>query len=172
MKYLNILTICLLCTVVTIFSCGSEDPVRQQARENLVVPETPSLPPGTTPAATPPAEPAQNAAGVWHYTCSNGCAGGGGAAGPCGVCGNQLAHNQGYHANNNTPAATTPGMPAVTATPSNTPTPPVLPKAAEPAQNAAGVWHYTCTNGCAGGGGSAGTCGSCGGTLAHNQAYH
>jgi len=27
---------------------------------------------------TKPAEPAQNAAGVWHYTCPNGCAGGGG----------------------------------------------------------------------------------------------
>ena len=52
-------------------------------------------------------------------------------------------------------------------------TPPTMtPPTAEPAQNAAGVWHYTCGNGCKGGAGAAGTCGTCGGTLAHNQAYH
>ncbi len=45
-------------------------------------------------------------------------------------------------------------------------------KAPEPPQNAKGVWHYTCSAGCAGGAGSAGTCASCGGALAHNAEYH
>lgn len=45
---------------------------------------------------TPP-EPPQNASGVWHYTCPKGCAGGGGSATPCGVCGTTLAHNTAYH---------------------------------------------------------------------------
>jgi len=58
-------------------------------------------------------------------------------------------------------------QPAVT----NTPPPP--PPPAEPAQNAKGVWHFTCAKGCAGGGGSAAEkCGGCGGALAHNQDYH
>lgn len=38
-----------------------------------------------------------NANGVYHYTCSNGCSGGSGAAGNCVTCGNTLAHNQAYH---------------------------------------------------------------------------
>lgn len=104
---------------------------------------------------------AQNASGIYHYTCSNGCAGGSAAAGNCSTCGNALAHNQAYHSNNNptnTPA-TTPTNPAATPTP-------------EPSQNTAGIWHYTCSNGCAGGAGSAGNCSSCGATLAHNTAYH
>lgn len=102
-------------------------------------------------------EPAQNAAGVWHYTCSQGCAGGSGAAGVCAICGNALAHNAAYHSATNA-APTTPGTSPV--------------QAPEPAQNASGVWHYTCGNGCAGGAGSAGVCAKCGGTLAHNAAYH
>ncbi len=133
-------------------------------------------------AITPPAsntpEPPQNAAGVWHYTCSNGCAGGAGSATACATCGSTLVHNQGYHS---TPAAATTsiggdaagatavGAPAAglpsTITP-NIATPP------EPAQNAAGVWHYTCSNGCAGGAGSATACATCGSTLVHNQGYH
>jgi ribosomal protein S27E len=110
---------------------------------------------------TPPAEPAQNAEGVWHYTCPKGCEGGGGSAVPCSNCGTTLVHNQGYHGATNT--STQPlGQNPVQA----------QPKPAEPAQNANGVWHYTCPNGCSGGGGSASPCSSCGATLAHNQAYH
>jgi len=146
----------------------------------------------TTPAADPAtttAEPPQNAAGVWHYTCSNGCAGGSGSAVACATCGNTLAHNQAYHGNTATPA--TPGAPVpVATTPGGTPmtmfadptkqpvnatmgAAPVQPAATpEPAQNAAGVWHYTCSNGCAGGAGSAIACSTCGSTLAHNQGYH
>ncbi len=49
------------------------------------------------PAAQRKPEPPQNAAGVWHYTCSTGCAGGAGSAVPCKTCGKTLAHNQEYH---------------------------------------------------------------------------
>lgn len=135
-------------------------------------------------AITPPAsqtpEPPQNAAGVWHYTCSNGCSGGSGSATACATCGSTLVHNTIYH---NTPAATTPigattagagattaGAAATTGFPT-TITPPVQ-QTPEPAQNAAGVWHYTCSSGCAGGAGSAIACATCGSTLVHNQGYH
>ena len=133
-----------------------------------------------TPPTTP--EPAQNAAGVWHYTCPNGCDGGAGSAQPCAKCGATLAHNSEYH-NSGNATPTTPATPTTTTTNvasfsdgqlTTTPNSNVniTGSGAEPAQNAAGVWHYTCPNGCAGGGGSAGPCGSCGATLAHNSAYH
>lgn len=137
----------------------------------------------TTPAtpATPAADsPAQNAAGVYHYTCPNGHPGAG-AAGNCSSCGSALAHNQAYH---NTPGA--PATPS-TATPAAGGTfAPMLQKnqgtpagqvqtptvtTASPAQNAAGVYHYTCPNGHPGAG-AAGNCSSCGSALSHNQAYH
>lgn len=50
-----------------------------------------------TPPATGTAEPAQNAAGVWHFTCSKGCPGGAGTQGNCAKCGNPLTHNAAYH---------------------------------------------------------------------------
>jgi ribosomal protein S27E len=135
----------------------------------------------TTPAAnpaTPTPEPAQNAAGVWHYTCPKGCAGGAGSAVACAKCGTTLAHNQAYHANNNdnkTTVTTSSGanvsLPeGIKPVPSPLTNPPATPT--EPAQNAKGVWHYTCSGGCAGGAGSAIACAKCGKTLAHNQAYH
>ena len=102
-------------------------------------------------------EPAQNAAGVWHYICSNGCAGGAGVAGNCTVCGSPLAHNAVYHG---------------AAAPAPTGTNPAAPQPQDPPQNAAGVWHYTCGKGCAGGAGAAGNCATCGGPLAHNALYH
>lgn len=149
--------------------------------------------PVSTTAATPPAtaEPAQNAQGVWHYTCTNGCAGGAGSAVACATCGTTLVHNQIYHNNAaaptaagaglTTPAATTGaaspislgGNSAITplgGAPTTAAAPP--PKAPEPAQNAAGVWHYTCSAGCSGGAGSAIACATCGTTLVHNQVYH
>ncbi len=162
MNYLKTLTILLFSTVITFSACNeSTDSGKQEVKESPIVSE----PPATPNAATP--EPPQNAAGVWHYTCSKGCAGGSGTAGNCAVCGGPLAHNSAYHSNANS----TPPNPS-TATPSPTLSSPTTPKAAEPAQNAAGVWHYTCGKGCPGGAGSAGTCSTCGGPLAHNQAYH
>jgi len=124
--------------------------------------------------------PATSAGGnpnVKHYTCSNNCAGSGGdAAGTCPTCGNAYVHNDAYH--NNT-AAPTPNPAAAGAASGATNTQTSTsninftdPNSTEPAQNAAGVWHYTCGAGCAGGAGAAGTCASCGGALAHNSAYH
>jgi hypothetical protein len=95
---------------------------------------------------------------VWHYTCANGCEGGAGAAVACAKCGTLLAHNSRYHASAPTGAQTAGQTP-------NAPTP-------EPAQNALGVWHYTCPTGCEGGSGAAEPCAKCGKTLAHNTAYH
>ena len=119
----------------------------------------------TAPAAAP------NAGGVKHYICPNNCTGSGGdVAGNCPVCGTEYTHNDAFH-NQGSPTAPTiqapqsPGMQQPTVTP---PTP----AAAEPAQNAAGVWHWVCGKGCAGGSGSAGNCSKCGGALTHNDAYH
>jgi hypothetical protein len=142
-------------SVISFYACNdNSDAVKQEAKERLNVSTAPTQPNAPTP------EPAQNADGVWHYTCSAGCAGGAGSAVSCATCGGTLAHNQGYHANaNSTPNAVDAPITAP-------------PPTAEPAQNAAGVWHYTCGNGCSGGAGAAGSCGTCGGVLAHNQAYH
>ena len=184
-------------------TCGTtlvHNPVYHETGDGAVDPATISadatadatanaITPVADPAAATTAEPPQNEAGIWHYTCSNGCAGGAGSAVACATCGNTLEHNQVYHGNAAAPA--TPGAPAqVATTPGGTPmtmfadptkqpvnatmgAAPVQPAAApEPAQNAAGVWHYTCSNGCAGGAGSAVACATCGSTLAHNQGYH
>ena len=187
----------LFLCIALVTACGNNE--TSSARQAPINTQTAPAPaaPAPAPAATtpapaaattppPPAEPAQNAAGVWHYTCSNGCAGGAGSAVACATCGNTLAHNQAYHGQSTTtptaagaPVPTAggtpstmfadPSQPAVNATVGAAPAPI---QTAEPAQNAAGVWHYTCGNGCSGGGGSATACAQCGATLAHNQAYH
>lgn len=117
------------------------------------------------PATTTPPNMNANAAaapagGVQHYICPNNCAGSGGpAAATCPVCGTAYIHNQAFHSQGNaSDPASSPLM--------------QVPQQETPAQNAAGVFHYTCPSGCAGGSGSAGTCPQCGGQLAHNQAYH
>lgn len=133
--------------------------------------KTPSLPNNTnTTQTTPPPvnqEPAQNSDGIWHFTCSNGCTGGAGSAENCKTCGTLLVHNASYH--NQDPNTTMPQQ--------NIPTPEtkiVIPdqNTPEPAQNATGIWHYTCEKGCPGGAGTATACVTCGTTLAHNTAYH
>ncbi len=130
----------------------------------------------TQPTTTAPAT-AATGNGVEHYICPNGHVGSGSeTAGNCKQCGTALTHNQAFHAND---AAAAPNIqmnpptgdmsaPAVQTTPAVQATP----AAPSPAQNAAGVWHYTCAKGCAGGAGEAVACSKCGGTLAHNQAYH
>ena len=178
MKYLNILSILLLSSSFSFYSCNTktDDTETEATKTEAATTENPAIQVADTlnaanmPAqqnAAIPAEPAQNAAGVWHYTCAKGCAGGAGAAGNCATCGGPLAHNQAYHgAANNMPAANpvTAPAPAAPAT--------VTPQQTEPAQNAKGVWHYTCAKGCAGGSGTAGACATCGNTLEHNQSYH
>lgn len=116
------------------------------------------------PGATVPAAAATST--VEHYTCPNGHLGyGSGTAGTCSQCSATLVHNQAFHANDAAPA---PNPTIQTEQPTGTATPP----APSAAQNAAGVWHYTCASGCAGGAGAATACATCGATLAHNQAYH
>ncbi len=186
--------VCLALAFLFISAC-KEAPERPGAilDENYepIVPTNTNTPDRNAPNAA--GEPAQNAAGVWHYTCTNGCAGGAGSALPCASCGTTLVHNTVYHNNNGTTAPTGTVNPSATLNPtvagSNTNkgsiTNPIIqgidppagapmtpPKTPEPAQNAAGVWHYTCSAGCAGGAGSAVACASCGATLVHNTAYH
>lgn len=132
-----------------------------------------ATPPPVAPMTAPPSAPAAaGVAGVEHYICPSGHVGSGGAAqGTCAECGVALVHNQAFHAN--APAAT--GAPAqnpMLQNPGAAGAPTVAAPPTEPAQNAAGVWHYTCSAGCAGGGAAAGPCSQCGGALAHNQAYH
>ncbi len=153
MKNLSFFVVLILLT--TAFSCNRDRAIRDEAANSLQSGSAAAAPAG--PSTTLPA-PASN---VPHYICPNNCAGSGGAdQANCPVCGTAYVHNQAYHSQQPQTAP----APAPTQT---LPTP-----AAEPAQNAAGVWHYTCAKGCAGGSGSAGTCASCGGALAHNTAYH
>lgn len=164
MKYFKILPILLCSSVLFFYSCNENKKNPEQETVTSVEAEKPA----TTEAVkvNPPLkEPAQNASGVWHYTCRIGCAGGAGSAVKCGNCGNILVHNTTYHANAN--SATQSSAPFATPPPATKATTPP-----EPAQNAAGVWHYTCAKGHAGGSGSAKACGTCGETLAHNKAYH
>jgi len=132
-------------------------------------------------ASTPvdPATLSGGNSGVPHYICSAGCGGGGAAAGSCPNCGAELAHNQAFHNTPGSPAAPTMTAPAnTTISPifqngnATTTMPSPVPPPPSPAQNAAGLFHYTCSAGCGGGGGAAGSCPNCGAALAHNQAYH
>lgn len=167
---------CLM--VITLFACGEEsNSVRDSARESLGVNNQTSAPAN---AQTSPATmPVSGGPVVHHYICPNNCEGSGAAAaGTCPVCGTEYVHNQAYH---NQPAGTTTTtssgtqkvtFPGGTVGGETNPATPATPPAPEPAQNTAGVWHYTCPNGCEGGAGSAGTCAKCGTALAHNSAYH
>lgn len=140
-------------------------------------------PPGDGSTA-PAASNQQGQSGITHYICVNNCVGSGSSgAGTCPVCGTAYVHNDAYHTvdqdiqnmQQGQAQPSTPGNlpPSVFNTPQNQTTirnQPSTPPA--PAQNAAGVYHYTCANGCAGGAGSASPCPTCGNALVHNQAYH
>jgi len=133
---------------------------------------------------------------VEHYICPNGHVGSGGdAAGTCAQCGATLEHNAAYH-NDAPPSEFVQDASPVSASqeqiqvqPSGALSPvfqnsaaaPIIAGGAtgaagsptpEPAQNAAGVWHYICSDGHTGGAGSAIACSQCGKTLVHNAAYH
>ena len=157
MKYFKILTILLCSSVISFYACNDNtNTPKKEPPKPLIFSDSTTTPNATTPNAATP-ETAQNTAGVWHYTCSKGCAGGAGSAVNCKTCGDLLAHNPAYHANANITPTTTPF---------------ITPPAAETGKNTAGVWHYNCEKGCEGGSGSAGNCSTCGSTLAHNPAYH
>ena len=109
----------------------------------------------------------KDTAKVVHYICANNCENSGSeVAGNCPVCKTPYTHNVAYHNGDflqNGPL-NVPKEGLNTTNQTN--------QAASPAQNALGVFHYTCTNGCNGGAGSAAKCNSCGSDLAHNTAYH
>ena len=152
MKNIKALTILLFCLTISFVSCKDKETKETPQQETLV----------PLKAFDSPSQ--QSTGSVWHYTCNNGCEGGSSAVGNCSTCGSALVHNQAFHNNTNTTTNTTP----LNTTPANTATTP----SPEPSQNAAGIWHYTCNNGCSGGAGSAGNCSTCGNALAHNTAYH
>lgn len=163
MKYFKSLATLLLCSVLSFYNCKESTKV---SKDNISKPE--QIKDTSSQAKTTPAlkEPAQNVAGVWHYTCRIGCPGGSGTATQCKTCGNILIHNTTYHGNNTNAANTSNTNASPMINPSAAPAKP------EPAQNAAGVWHYTCSKGCVGGSGAAGNCTTCSGPLAHKSAYH
>ncbi len=75
------------------------DAYHNQPQPQIATPAQPAQPQVKDLSVTqsPPAEPAQNSKGVWHYICPKGCQGGGGQAIACATCGTQLVHNQAYH---------------------------------------------------------------------------
>jgi uncharacterized lipoprotein len=103
-KYISFLVVSVLLIMA---ACKNEpkaastttDPAAATSTQPTPVsaPANVTAPPNFTPTTAPAAEPAQNAKGVWHFTCPKGCAGGAGVAGPCGKCGEQLVHNTAYH---------------------------------------------------------------------------
>lgn len=114
-----------------------------------------------------------------HYYCANNCEGSGGdSQANCPTCGTAYTHNAAFHNKVPTttqPVSTTPvvGADGTITAPMTTPlNPTAVTPPPSPAQNANGVYHYTCSAGCAGGAAGAGTCASCGGALAHNAEYH
>lgn len=136
-------------------SCSTEEKKKETPTEDVPLKERP-IPPNPNVSKT-------NIVGGAHYICPQEHEeGNSAAAGTCPKCQSTLLHNQGYHQaqnNANQPNNGTAAQPNAPATTNNGP-------------NANGQYHYTCTNGCAGGAGSAGNCATCGSTLAHNSAYH
>ena len=164
---MNVVKLTLFCFVLGLIACNTKPDRPDPMLDPAYVPDpvsttTPVTPVNTTTSGT-------TAGGtVHHYLCPNGC-GGGPSAGTCPTCGTAYTHNQAWHnqTNNTTIPSTQTNTTTTNPTATATPTPPT-----EPAQNAAGVWHYTCNNGCAGGAGSAVACATCGQTLVHNTLYH
>ena len=168
MNRILLLSFLILGTLLLGMSCQDKETksIRESARQSL--PQQPDPPAATqsqqnNSITVPTTESLAGNSGVQHYTCPNNCEGSGGpSAGTCPVCGTAYVHNQAWHAQQgNSPQVTTSQN-----QPAN------IQRQPEPAQNATGVWHYTCPNGCDGGAGSAVACANCGTTLAHNAAYH
>lgn len=107
---------------------------------------------------------------VKHYICANNCENSGSeVAGNCPTCKTPYTHNQAFHNDEflkNGPINVQSNTPLPNSS-SNT-----INNAVEPAQNANGVYHYTCKNACNGGAGTPTNCTSCGEILEHNVAYH
>jgi hypothetical protein len=164
LKMKKTLFLALLVMATAVVSCKRDRTIRDEAANSLPgagVGNT-VADPSAMPSPMPQTPSTAVSGGVPHYICPNNCAGSGGAAqANCPVCGTAYVHNQAFH-----------DQPAQQTLPTPTPTPSTPAPTPEPAKNAAGVWHYTCAKGCAGGAGNPGTCSTCGGELAHNAAYH
>jgi hypothetical protein len=161
MKLFQLLIPFTLLALIAFSSCQSSESkkVMEEARETLPQTSETSTPDNTISPVI--ANPGNNS-DVPHYKCPDNCSGGGGpSAGTCSACGKTLVHNAAYH-----------NQPGSTPDPAANPQTPPAQQQPSPAQNAAGVYHYTCSSGCAGGAGSAIACASCGATLVHNSAYH
>jgi len=157
MKYLGLLFLAMLIVSSCAETPDRPEPVMTQAQHDAVNAESAALQAQKQAQATV----ASTSPSALHYYCSTHPTQGGDAQGSCPECGLALVHNAAFHnAGAATPAATAAGA---LATPGTTP---------EPAVNAAGVYHYTCSNGCPGGAGSQANCATCGNPLAHNAAYH
>ncbi|WP_235298287.1 heavy metal-binding domain-containing protein [Portibacter marinus] len=156
MKYFGFLLISMLFLASCAETPPRPEPVMTQAQHDAINAESAAL------QAQKAAQSAavSTSASALHYYCPAHPTKGGDAQGSCPDCGQALVHNAAFH---NAGAG-------VTTTPSGAVTPPT--PSTEPAVNAAGVYHYTCSNGCPGGAGSQANCATCGNPLVHNAAYH
>lgn len=162
---MNILKIFLLALIPFMFTACANETAPEEETPEMSAPgagDNPISVTGTdvgTAAGQPAAQPATGTVGSkQHYYCPNSCPGSGGdAGGKCPTCGTDYVHNDAYHLQ----GAAAPQIPD-----------PAAAAAPEPAQNAKGVWHYSCPKGCEGGAGAAGPCAKCGTALAHNGTYH
>ena len=178
MKISQLLSI-LFFGALLIISCNNKKEDPAPADSPITTIADPTLTAHDPAAATDPAATSVSGGKEPHYKCPKGCKGGEGAAqGKCPVCGTDLVHNQAFHAQ--AAAGSSPNVP-ITIDPTNGTAPTTPPTTGTqttqtikttPDQNAAGVWHYTCSKGCAGGAGSAGNCAKCGNPLTHNQEFH
>jgi predicted small secreted protein len=157
----NIVSYLLFSTLLVLSACNTTETAEKEV-QNTDELRTSSQVTGN---ASSTSTAAASGAVVNHYICASNCAGSGGpSAGNCPVCGKEYLHNDAFHAQDNQ------AQPEMILGDQNGAVTP--PPAAEPPQNANGVWHYTCASGCAGGSGAAVACPSCGATLQHNAAYH
>lgn len=162
MKLSHVLLFALISTFISLSACKDN--------KGDAANETPSAnsPEGTV---EPSATLSTGASGSTesHYKCATaGCTGTGDAQGKCPVCGAELVHNQAFHNQATGAPGTSPANP-VQVNPTNSPAASATPSSA---QNAKGVYHYTCPKGHEGGAGAAGNCAKCGEALTHNQAFH
>lgn len=157
----------LLAFSLFLFTSCSESPPTEEKQVDTSSSFQTGAPAGLTPANTSPAAATAGSSGVAHFVCPNKCAGSGGAIQTsCPICGTAYVHNQEYHNQPGFNEKATPELIPMNA-PGGQPAAPT-----SQSQNAAGVWHFTCTAGCEGGSGNKGICAKCGQDLVHNQAYH
>lgn len=161
MKLSSLFLFALISTIISITAC--KDTKGDATTET----STTTMPEGAN--GNPALSTGASASGEKHYTCPTAdCTGSGDAQGKCPVCGAELVHNQAFH--NQAPGA--PGSSpdnAVQVNPTNSTATTTTPPSA---QNAKGVYHFSCPKGHEGGSASAANCPKCGEAMTHNQAYH